>query len=85
MSFLKKGWNKIKDAAKKTAKKALSGVQDNSPKKVTPDATLGPSGDTGARATQRMDADRRRRRGARGRDSTIITARSEIGSRTLLG
>jgi hypothetical protein len=83
--MLKKAWNKVKDAAKKTAKKALSGVTDNNVKAPTPDATLGPTGDTGSRATQRMDADRRRRRNARGRDSTIITARSEIGSRTLLG
>jgi len=83
--MLKKAWNKVKDAAKKTVKKALSGVQDNNVKAPKPLASMGPAGDTGARATQRMDADRRRRRGARGRDSTIITARSEIGSRTLLG
>jgi hypothetical protein len=83
--MLKKAWNKVKDSAKKTVKKALSGVQDNNVKAPTPDATLGPSGDTKTRATQRMDADRRRRRGARGRDSTIITAGSSIGSRTLLG
>lgn len=78
--------SKIKKAVKKTVKKALSGVTDNNANKaVAPDATLGPSGDTGSRATQRMDADRRRRRSARGRDSTIITAGSQIGSRTLLG
>lgn len=77
----------IKKAVKKAAKKALSGVMDNSPNKPPPpDATMGPAGDTGARATRNMaQNDRRRVRQARGRDSTIITARSEIGSRTLLG
>ena len=84
MSFLKKGWNKIKDAAKKSAKKALSGVQDNS-KAPKPDAQLGPSG-SGDASTRASEAARRRRgRGARGRDSTIIAMRSELGSRTLLG
>lgn len=74
----------IKKLAKKVVKKALSGVTDNSPDKVKPDASLGPAGDTGSRATSNM-ARLRRSRKARGRDSTIITARSEIGSRTLLG
>ena len=76
--------NSIKKAVKKTVKKALSGVNDN-PKQMKPDATLGPAGDTGARATRGSMADRRRQRRSRGRDSTIITARSDIGSRTLLG
>jgi hypothetical protein len=85
MSFLKKGWNKIKDAAKKSAKKALSGVTDNSAKAPKPDAQLGPSG-SGDASTRASEAARRRRgRGARGRDSTIIAMRSELGSRTLLG
>jgi hypothetical protein len=76
----------ILKTVKKWAKKALSGVQDNSkPEVPVPEAQLGPTGDTGARATQKLDANRRRQRGARGRDSTIITARSDIGSRTLLG
>lgn len=75
----------IKKALKKTVKKALSGVTDNKPQQAAaPDATMGPAGDTGSRATD-MNAIRRRARRARGRDSTIITARSEIGSRTLLG
>lgn len=77
----------IKKAAKNVVKGVAkaAGVDTSAPKPQAPDATLGPTGDTGSRATQRMDADRRRRRGARGRDSTIITARSDIGSRTLLG
>jgi hypothetical protein len=74
----------IKKTVKKTVKKALSGVTDNSPDKVKPNATLGPAGDTGARVQDTAAANRRRTRG-RGRDSTIITSRSEIGSRTLLG
>lgn len=79
MSILKKAWRAAKKAVAKVA-----GVDTSAPE-PKPDAALGPTGDTGSRATQRMDANRRRRRGARGRDSTIITARSEIGSRTLLG
>lgn len=66
---------------KKAVKKAL-GVNDNKPKMPKPDAALGPSGDAAgaARRTRRAMP-----RGARGRDSTIITGGSEIGSRTLLG
>lgn len=75
-------FSKAKKLVKKTVKKALSGVTDNSPDKVRPAAAMGPAGDTGSRATSMQ---RRRSRRARGRDSTIITARSEIGSRTLLG
>jgi len=77
----------IKKKAKQWAKKATSGMNDNKAnnKPPPPDATLGPSGGGEARVSQRMDADRRRRRGARGRDSTIITAGSAPGSRTLLG
>jgi hypothetical protein len=86
MSILKRGWNKIKDAAKKTAKKALSGVTDNSAKAVKPDAQMGPSGSGDASSRAASMAERRKRqRGARGRDSTIIATRSELGSRTLLG
>jgi hypothetical protein len=74
----------IRKAFKKTVKKALSGVQDNSPDKPKPMAEMGPQGDSAERA--RVAAARpRRARGARGRDSTIITAGSSIGSRTLLG
>jgi hypothetical protein len=84
MSFLKKGWNKLKDAAKKTVKKALSGTNDNV-KAPKPDAQLGPSGSGDASARASDAARRRQRRSARGRDSTIIAMRSELGSRTLLG
>lgn len=70
---------KIKKAVKKTL-----GINDNNkPKMPKPDATLGPSGDGGDAV--RRSAARRMPRGARGRDSTIITGGSEIGSRTLLG
>jgi hypothetical protein len=80
MGFFKK----VKKAVQKTVKKALSGVQDNS-KAPKPDAQLGPSG-SGDASTRASEAARRRRgRGARGRDSTIIAMRSELGSRTLLG
>jgi hypothetical protein len=80
MSFLKKAWNK----AKKTAAKAL-GV-DTKQKAPKPEAQLGPSGAGDATSRAASDALRRRRgRGARGRDSTIIAMRSELGSRTLLG
>jgi hypothetical protein len=72
----------IKKAVKKTVNKALSGVNDK-PKKAKVEAQLGPSGDTGTRATTAMR--QRQGRRARGRDSTIITQRSGIGSRTLLG
>lgn len=67
---------------KKAVKKALGG-NDNKPKMPKPDAVLGPSGDGGDAV--RRSAARRIPRGARGRDSTIITGGSEIGSRTLLG
>lgn len=72
----------IKRAVKKTVRQALSGVTDK-PDKPKPQAQMGPAGDTATRVAQRPGP--KRRRGARGRDSTIITARSEIGSRTLLG
>jgi hypothetical protein len=71
----------IKRAVKKTVNKALSGVND-APKKPKPEAQMGPSGDTGTRAVAKRQRQGRR---ARGRDSTIITQRSGIGSRTLLG
>jgi hypothetical protein len=79
MSIFKRAWK----ATKKAVSKAVGA--DNKPKAPKPDAVLGPSGDTGSRATRSSMADRRRQRRARGRDSTIITARSDIGSRTLLG
>lgn len=78
MSILKKAWR----AAKKAVAKAV-GVDTRAPK-PKPNAALGPAGDTASR-TARSSGPRRRARNARGRDSTIITARSEIGSRTLLG
>lgn len=74
--------NKIK----KAVKNAL-GVNDNKKQKMpVPDATLGPAGDSGAAIkSDRNITDRRRSRAARGRESTIITAGSQIGQRTLLG
>lgn len=76
----------IKKAVKRTVKKALSGVQDNNQKAPKPDAQMGPSGSGDAMSRAASDAAKRRRqRGARGRDSTIIAGRSELGSRTLLG
>lgn len=74
--------NKIK----KAVKNAL-GVNDNKKQKMpVPDATLGPAGDSGAAIkADRNITDRRRSRAARGRESTIITAGSQIGQRTLLG
>lgn len=68
---------------KKAVKNALGGGNNNKPKMPKPDATLGPSGDVGS--TLRRTARRPMPRGARGRDSTIITGGSEVGSRTLLG
>lgn len=77
MSFLKKAWK----AVKKTASKAL-GVDSNSSKAPRATAGMGPAGDGGSvrRSNRRSKA-----RGARGRDSTIITGGSEVGTRTLLG
>ena len=76
----------IKKAVKKTLKKALSGINENDTvKAAAPEAQMGPAGDTGSRATDALAMNRKRSRKSRGRDSTIITARSEIGSRTLLG
>lgn len=83
MSILKNAWKAAKKAVKNVAEAV--GVETDAPQPPTPDATLGPAGDTGARATRSAMADRRRQRRSRGRDSTIITARSDIGSRTLLG
>lgn len=77
MSFLKKAWNKVK----KTASKAL-GVDSNSSKASRPTPGLGPTGDGGS---VRRSSRRSKARGARGRDSTIITGGSEVGTRTLLG
>ena len=71
-------WKKIKKAVRKAV------GADNKPKMPVPDATLGPQGDGGA-VVRRSIADRRKARAARGRDSTIITAGSQIGQRTLLG
>jgi hypothetical protein len=80
MSIFKKAWKKVK----KTAAKAL-GV-DTKAKAPKPDAQLGPSGAGDATSRAASEAARRRqRRSARGRDSTIIAMRSELGSRTLLG
>lgn len=66
---------------KKAVRKALGG-DNNKPKMPKPDAQLGPTGDMGS--SLRRTA-RRMPRGTRGRDSTIITSGSEVGSRTLLG
>ncbi len=74
-------WKKIK----KAARKVVGADDNNKPKMPVPDAALGPTGDVAKRATTGGGVDRRRARAARGRDSTIITSRSEIGSRTLLG
>jgi hypothetical protein len=76
MGFLKKVWNKVKN----NTSKAL-GI-NNSSKTSRPAAGLGPAGDGGSvrRSNRRSKA-----RGARGRDSTIITGGSEVGTRTLLG
>lgn len=73
-------WKKIKKAVRKAV-----GADDNKPKMPVPDATLGPQGDSGGAVVRRSIADRRKARAARGRDSTIITAGSQIGQRTLLG
>ena len=77
MSFLKKAWNKVKN----NTSKAL-GINNNSSKAPRATAGLGPAGDGGSvrRSNRRSKA-----RGARGRDSTIITGGSEVGTRTLLG
>lgn len=77
MSFLKKAWNKVKN----NASKAL-GINSNSSKAPKATAGLGPAGDGGS---VRRSARRSKARGARGRDSTIITGGSEVGTRTLLG
>lgn len=75
------GWFK---KLKKTVKKAVRNiVGDDNNRPQRPDASMGPSGDTGARTARRVNPSRARR--SRGRDSTIITAGSETGSRTLLG
>ena len=76
MGFLKKAWNKVKN----NTSKAL-GI-NNSSKAPRATAGLGPAGDGGSvrRSNRRSKA-----RGARGRDSTIITGGSEVGTRTLLG
>lgn len=85
MSILKKAWNK----AKKAVLKATTDYDKNreaAKEAAQPQAQMGPAGSGDARARAVSDADRRRqRRGARGRDSTIIAGRSELGSRTLLG
>lgn len=76
-----------KKAVKKVAKAVAEAAGVDTDKKVKlpdPVATMGPAGARGA-DTRGSIADRRRARRARGRDSTIITARSDIGSRTLLG
>lgn len=70
----------IKKAVQKTVAKAL-GLDANS-RAQRPDAQMGPAG---AEASRRTAAPKRKARGARGRDSTIITAGSTIGTRTLLG
>lgn len=76
------GWFK---KLKKTVKKAVRNLTgDNNNKPQRPDAAMGPAGDTGSRARS-SNANRTRMRRSRGRDSTIITAGSEVGSRTLLG
>lgn len=72
-------WKKIKKAVRKAV------GADDKPKMPVPDATLGPQGDSGSAVVRRSIADRRKARAARGRDSTIITAGSQIGQRTLLG
>ena len=67
---------------KKGVKSALGIDDPKKPKPVAPEPQMGPAGSF----VEAMDRPAvRRRRGARGRDSTIITARSDIGSRTLLG
>lgn len=77
MGFLKKVWKKVKKAV---------GADDNGPKTPRAEGSLGPSGGGSATSRSASDAARmRRQRGARGRDSTIIAGRSELGSRTLLG
>lgn len=70
--------------AKKLVKKTVKNLTGGNNKPQRPDAAMGPAGDTGSRARS-STANRTRMRRSRGRDSTIITARSEIGSRTLLG
>jgi hypothetical protein len=79
MSILKKAWKAAKKAVAKVA-----GVDTSAPKPKEV-AQMGPAGDTSSQAARGAIADRRRQRRSRGRDSTIITARSDIGSRTLLG
>lgn len=76
----------IKKAVKNVAKDVAQAVGiDTSPKvKVAkPQAEMGPQGDLATRTD--VVPRRRSRRGGRGRDSTIITAGSQINSRTLLG
>jgi hypothetical protein len=66
---IRKGW------------KNLTGQGDNKPKMERPAPQISFTADAEKRPVARAGRNRR----ARGRDSTIITSRSEIGSRTLLG
>lgn len=74
-------------AIKKTARSVVKAVvgDNNKPKIPAPNATIGPAGDMATRDGRKSPLSERKRRQARGRDSTIITSRSELGSKTLLG
>lgn len=84
MGFLKKTWNKVK---KSIAKATTDYKKDKEAAKAAsqPQPQLGPAGSGDAASAMSDAARRRRQRAARGRDSTIIAGRSELGSRTLLG
>ena len=70
---------------KKAVRNALGGNDNNAPQAPVPDATLGPQGDSVVAERSSRSMNRRRAQMGRGRDSTIISAGQQIGSRTLLG
>jgi hypothetical protein len=72
----------ILSSIKKGARKLFGG--DDKQKKMKPTPGMGPAGMGSAEDAVARVAERKRKRG-RGRDSTIITAGTDVGSRTLLG
>lgn len=73
------------NSIKKAAKRALGIDGKAKAKAVKLFGSMGPAGEGMQQAQRAGMQDNRRRRNARGRDSTIITAGSDSYNRTLLG